>query len=61
MIQLGGLFMAVALLGIGIQGLLGKPDSNGKKTSIGVAIACIVLGLLAAAGALAAPYLLKLP
>jgi hypothetical protein len=55
-IQLGGLLMAVALAWPGIQGLRGVPDSTGKKTSKGTAVACLVLAGLLAAGALAAPY-----
>ena len=61
MIQLGGLAMAFALLWVGVQGLRGAPDSNGKKTSKGVAITCLLLGLLIAGGALAMPYLMPIP
>jgi hypothetical protein len=57
-IQVGGLLMAVGLAWPGIQGLRGVPDSTGKKTSRGTAIACLVLAVLLAAGALAAPYLM---
>jgi hypothetical protein len=50
--------MAMALIWPGIQGLRGVPDSRGKKTSKGTAVACLVLGVLVAAAAIAAPYLM---
>ena len=60
-IQLGGLMMALALVWPGIQGLRGVPDSTGKKTSKATAVVCLILSVLLAAGAIAAPYLIQLP
>jgi hypothetical protein len=57
-VQLGGLLMAAGLAWAGVQGLRGVPDSSGKTTSKGTAIACLVLAALLAAGALVAPYLM---
>jgi hypothetical protein len=57
-VQLGGLCIAAGIGWVGVQGLRGVPDSNGKVTSKGTAIACLVLALLLAAAAAAAPYLM---
>jgi hypothetical protein len=51
--------MAIGLAWPAIQGLRGIPDPNGKKTSIGTAIACLILAVLVAAGAIASPYLIS--
>lgn len=58
LIQLGGLVIAAGLAWVGAQGLRGVPDSTGKKTSHGTAIACLILAALLAAGAVFAPYLM---
>jgi hypothetical protein len=42
----GGLLMAFGIGWVGIQGLRGIPDSNGKMTPKGTAIAAVVLALL---------------
>ncbi len=57
-IQAGGLMMAVGIAWAGIQGLRGVPDSTGKKTSKGTAIACLVIATCLGVGALIAPYLM---
>lgn len=57
-IQVGGLLMAAALAWPGIQGLRGVPDSTGKRTSRGTAIVCLLLAILLAAAAVAAPDLM---
>jgi hypothetical protein len=43
--QIGLLAVAVGLLFVGVQGLRGVPDSTGKQTSKGVAVACLVLAV----------------
>jgi hypothetical protein len=57
-IQLGGLLIAAALAWAGIQGLRGVPDTTGKTTGKGTAIACLVIAALLGIGALVAPYLM---
>lgn len=54
--QIGLLVLAVGMLFVGVQGLRGVPDSNGKKTPKSVAMVCLVL-----AAGLAAFALLVLP
>ncbi|MBP3957943.1 hypothetical protein J8F10_22035 [Gemmata sp. G18] len=43
MAQIALLAVAVGMLFVGVQGLRGVPDSNGKKTSPAVAIVCLLL------------------
>jgi hypothetical protein len=51
-----GLVFALALVWVGVQGLRGVPDSNGKVTPKGTAVACLVIaGILVIASA-AAPF-----
>ena len=57
-IQLGGLLMAAGLAWVGVQGLRGVPDSTGKTTDKGTAIACLVIAAVLGIGALIAPYLM---
>lgn len=49
-VLLGFMAMAYALIAVGANGLQGVPDSQGRQTSKGVAVACFVLGLLVAIG-----------
>jgi hypothetical protein len=58
MVQIGGVVMALGLVWAGVQGLRGVPDTTGKTTSKGMAVVCLVLAVLLATGAIAAPYLL---
>ena len=44
--------------GPGVQGLRGVPESNGKVTSKGTAVACLVLAALLVGWAAAAPYVM---
>jgi hypothetical protein len=48
MIQIGLLVIAAGMLWAGIQCLRGKPDRDGKKTSLGVSIASFVLAAVIA-------------
>jgi hypothetical protein len=57
-IQLGGLLIAAGLAWVGVQGLRGVPDTSGKTTDKGTAIACLVLAALLGVGAAVAPYLM---
>jgi hypothetical protein len=57
-IMLGGLLMAAGLAWTGVQGLRGIPDARGKQTSRGVAVICLVLAVLLAAGSVALPFLI---
>jgi hypothetical protein len=57
-IQAGSLVLAVGLGWVGVQGLRGVPESNGKVTSKATAVACLVLAALLAAWAAAAPYVM---
>lgn len=43
MVQIGCVVLAIGMLYAGIQGLGGRPDSDGKQTSKPVAIACLIL------------------
>jgi hypothetical protein len=61
MIQVGGLVMAAALAWAGVQGLRGVPDSSGKVTPKGTAVACLVIAAVLGIAALAAPYLISGP
>jgi hypothetical protein len=53
MVLLGGLMVTAGLGWVGVQGLRGIPDSSGKPTSRPVAVVCLVLAVLVAAGAVA--------
>jgi hypothetical protein len=57
-IMAGGLLMAIGIAWPGIQGLRGVPDSSGKVTSKGTAVACLVLAVILGSAAILAPYLL---
>lgn len=57
MVQLGLILVAGGLAWAGVQGLRGVPDSKGKATSKGTAIACLAFALLLAAGAVALLFL----
>jgi hypothetical protein len=58
LVQLGGLVIAAGLVWVGVQGLRGVPDSTGKKTDKGTAIACLVIAGMLSVGALLAPFLI---
>lgn len=53
----GGLLLAGGLAWVGVQGLRGVPDSSGKMTPRGTAIACLVIAGVLAVASLAAPLL----
>jgi hypothetical protein len=53
MVQLGLILVAAGLAWVGVQGLRGIPDSKGKATSKGTAVACLAFALLLVAGAVA--------
>lgn len=57
-ISVGGMMMAAGIGWLGIQGLRGVPDSTGKVTGKGTAIACVAIAIVVAAAAIAAPYLM---
>jgi hypothetical protein len=57
-IQAGGLVIAAGLAWVGVQALRGVPDSSGKVTPKGTAIACLVIAAALGAAAVAAPYLM---
>ena len=57
-VLLGGGLIAFSLGWVGIQGLLGIPDSNGKKTSRGTAIVALVLAVAILAGTFTVPFFL---
>ncbi len=43
--QLGFLAMAALVFFVAVQGFRGVPDTTGKKTSKGVAVVCLLLGI----------------
>ncbi len=43
--QLGFVAMAVLVFSVAVQGFRGVPDTNGKKTSKGVAVVCLIPGV----------------
>ena len=55
MVMAGGCLIAFGLTWAGVQGLRGVPDSNGKMTSKGTAIALLVFAALVLVGALLFP------
>jgi hypothetical protein len=57
-IQASGVGMAAGIAGVGIQGLRGVPDSTGKVTPKGVAVACLIIAALLGVGAVFAPFLM---
>ena len=57
-ILIGGSMMAGSIAWIGIQGLRGIPDSNGKSTSKATAIAALIVALLILVGTLIVPFFL---
>ena len=57
-IQIGGFLIAAGLLFMGIQGLREKPDLEGKMTSKGTAIPCLIFGFLLGIASFLAPKLL---
>lgn len=57
-IQAAGIVFALGLVWVGVQGLRGVPDSSGKVTPKGTAIACLVIAGVLAVAAVLAPYLM---
>ncbi len=57
-IRVGGLMMAFALAWVGVQGLLGIPDSNGKRTPKGTAVAALILAFSILIGTLIVAFIL---
>ena len=55
----GGSLIAFALGWVGTQGLLGIPDSNGKKTPKGTAVASLVIAVLVVVGTIILPFLIR--
>ena len=54
----GGLTMAFGIAWVGIQGLRGVPDSNGKKTTKWTAVGALVVASLILVGSLIIPFFL---
>jgi hypothetical protein len=55
----GGMMMAFGIAWVGVQGLRGIPDSNGKKTTKGTAVGALVLAFLILVGTLMIPFFLS--
>ena len=57
-ILVGGLMMAGSIAWVGVQGLRGIPDSNGKSTSKATSVAALIVALLILVGTLIVPFFL---
>jgi xanthine/uracil permease len=56
LVIIGGAIFSVGMAIAGIQGLLGVRDPKGRRTNIGVSVACLVLAALLAVATAAAPF-----